>query len=126
MAYVRSPLFMSMLWPFAGLSNEEMEKVVSCFDTRVYDQGTRLFAGDGCRLMYVVVTGRVITRFETFTAAFKKTTCQRYLGPGSVLGMGVLAGSQTPDLLSARTTERSIIMTWRDTALEVSSRPHPT
>ena len=27
MAYVRSPLFMSMLWPFAGLSNEEMEKV---------------------------------------------------------------------------------------------------
>jgi len=95
-----------------------MPQVVSCFDTRVYDENTSLFAGDGCRLMYVLVTGRVLCRFETFTAAFKKTTCQRYLGPGSVLGMGVLAGSQTPDLLCARTTERSIIMTWRDTALE--------
>jgi hypothetical protein len=74
--------------------------------------------------MYVVVTGRLAVRFETFTAAFKKTQCQRYLGPGAVLGMGVLSGTQTPDLLAARTTERSIIMTWRDTALEVSASPH--
>ena len=35
MAFVRSPLKMSMLWPLAGLTNDQIERVNTCFEPKV-------------------------------------------------------------------------------------------
>ena len=46
---------------------------------QVYSENTRLFENpnDPCRMMYIVVTGRLIVRFETYNSTFKRAFCQR-------------------------------------------------
>ncbi|KAK3278801.1 hypothetical protein CYMTET_13287 [Cymbomonas tetramitiformis] len=120
MAYFRSPMHFETLWPFVGLDDDDLELVCSYMTTSVYEENTVLFdyPSSPCSAMYVVVTGSLQLKVESFDAHFKRAPFYEMLKSGAVVGEAALFKHTLPDLLKARTTENSVLMTLRPEELQ--------
>jgi CRP-like cAMP-binding protein len=104
------------------LSNKQ---VAECFTPSVYEANTTLFElpAVACRNLYIVVTGSVFARYETFNQKFRRVHAQRVLGPDASFGEHALFGGQAPDILKVRTRERSILLACRPETLMGLANP---